>query len=150
IGRCLSFQPAERPSSAGEVASVLWQSLGRRKRVHDWVIDHLREVVMATFLAVLCAGIAWSYSCDESRPLRQFKQGWESYHRGQYGEAVRAFNRVLKADPRHAQALFARGRAHQQMGEIALARADYEQADQLATDGRIKACLGYCWNRKGE
>src|SRR5262249_49536971 len=73
-----------------------------------------------------------------------FQRGQEAYQRGHYARAVDAFNRGLAARPGDAAALFARGRAYQQLGNLTQAQKDYEQADRLAPSGQIKACLGYC------
>src|SRR5262249_4962311 len=98
---------------------------------------------------VLVVGLTGLYAWSLYEPERQYHRGWEAYRRGQYEQAVQTFSQVLDARPEHAWAFFARGRAHQRLGNLEEAKADYGRADQLVTDGRIKACLGYCWNCLG-
>jgi tetratricopeptide (TPR) repeat protein len=67
-----------------------------------------------------------------------------AYRQGDHGRAVQALSRFLRTNPDHAEARYLRGRAHQKAGDLSAALADYEKADQLGTDGRVQACVGYC------
>jgi serine/threonine protein kinase/Tfp pilus assembly protein PilF len=148
IERCLAYDAKDRPQSAAEVAAVLRQSLSRPRRAARWVALRWWKVLAAAVL-----GVAVSFAAGHalmphgSYSARHVDQGRDAYSHGRYGEAILHYNQALEAEPSAAETLFLRGRAHQQFGHFDLALADFERSDDLAPDGRTKACMGYCANR---
>jgi tetratricopeptide (TPR) repeat protein len=72
--------------------------------------------------------------------LADFDRGVEFIKRQAYAEAVTHFDKVLEADPRHAQAEYYRALAREQLGERDGAIAGYEKA--LALDeGLVDAAI---------
>lgn len=64
--------------------------------------------------------------------------------RGQFSEAITAFNTALNQEPRSAPALAGRARAKQRLGDLAGAAGDYDQA--IRADGNLaEARAGRCW-----
>jgi len=108
--------------------------------------------MLLTSLA-LTATVAATYVFVPKEPysLRQLHQGWSSYRQGLYDDSLQHFMRSVEADGSNADAHFARGRAFLRLGRYESALADFRAADELVSgsDGRIKACLGYCLNLLG-
>jgi serine/threonine protein kinase/Tfp pilus assembly protein PilF len=150
VERCLASDPDDRPQSAAELAAALRRCAGWAGRARRRLRQHPRRaggVLVLLLITTLAAG-AWFVQRDPY-PMRCLNDGWEAYRRGAYRDAVAAFTRAAEADPRLAQAYYARGRAYQQLGQFASALDDYQRADRLAPDGRTAACIGYCLNRTG-
>ncbi len=53
-------------------------------------------------------------------------------------------NNSIRANPASSEALFARGRAYQRLGEYSTAFRDYDAASQLTSSATLHACKGYC------
>jgi tetratricopeptide (TPR) repeat protein len=148
IEQCLAHNSNERPRSAAELATALRKSVSWRVRAHYWVARHHVAVLGAVLVAVTAGGFAGAFFWHVNRPETQYQRGRQAYGAGQFDQAVQYFNHVLEVNSDNPQVLFARGRAHQQQGNIKAAIADYEKADELQADGQIKACIGYYWNQQ--
>jgi tetratricopeptide (TPR) repeat protein len=150
IEQCLAYEPADRPRSAAELAAVFRRPLAWHRRARRYVALHPWRVLGAT-VVVLLVGLAtaagWS-AYQRYEDGRQFEPGLKAYRQADYGRAVQAFSRFLRTNPDHAEALYLRGRAQQKAGDLSAALADYERADRLRTDGRVKACVGYCLSER--
>lgn len=64
--------------------------------------------------------------------------------RGEFSEAITAFNNALSHEPRLASALAGRARAKQRLGDIDGAANDYDQAIRI-DDNLAEARAGRCW-----
>jgi serine/threonine protein kinase len=146
IEGCLAYDPARRPRSAQELAAALRRCVGRAQRARRG-----RAWLCATgaALALAVAGANLLPLGGVSGPAAR-EEGWAAYRAGRYEEALSYFTQAAEADPNDAEAYFACGRAHQCLGDIRSARADYEAAYLLAPRGETAACLGFCANLGGE
>jgi tetratricopeptide (TPR) repeat protein len=70
-----------------------------------------------------------------------YAQGVGLAHRGDYQDAVSAFNEALDADASYANAYYGRGNAHYDMGLYEQAGADYQAALEAGKDD-----IGTTWN----
>jgi tetratricopeptide (TPR) repeat protein len=155
VERCLAPDPQERPDSAAALAADLRRCLSPLRRVRRGAGRRRGAVLAAALggLLVLFTG-ARLWSRREPYAVRQLNQGQDDYRQGDYDRAVGHFTAALRADPRLVRALVMRGRACQRLGaadrgNFGLALADFQRVDQLAPDGKVKACMGYCRNRLG-
>jgi tetratricopeptide (TPR) repeat protein len=168
---CLAYDPAGRPQSAAELAAGLRRCLAPPRRLRRWSLRHPRIAVAAALVLGLGLFAALG-ALGASRPGRQgvagvaqpwllspaaraYNRGQEAYRRGDFAQAADDFTQALEADPKmRTAALFARGRAYQQRGDqedfkyFNLALADFVLVEQLAPEGKVNACMGYCYNRQ--
>ena len=151
IESCLAFDPELRPPSAEALASALRQELALPRRTRRWATAH-RGVVLAALLAALLTflGTAAYLALRPPYQVRQFQQGLAYYAGGKDDLALQCLNASLGADPHRSEALVARARVHQHRGELQLAFADYNVADQLDPRPETAACKGYCLSRLGQ
>lgn len=73
--------------------------------------------------------------------------GLASSRQGEYALAVDYLGNSIRIDPASSEALFARGKAFQRLGEFSAAAQDYHLAYQLARTPLFAACEGYCLSR---
>ena len=157
IERCLTFDPARRPQSAGELATALRRSLSRRRRGWRWAARHSRLVAGALVLALAVGAGAGYRSVQPDPQLRlRWEAGLAAQDRQQYGEAAAHFDWLLQAAPGDPRLSFARGRARLQeairlwvRGEpswslFQQAQEDFRAARAAILDGRIDCCIGLC------
>jgi serine/threonine protein kinase/Flp pilus assembly protein TadD len=154
VERCLALDPEQRPQAAAEVAAVFRRALSAPRRARRWAGRHpWATTALVCFALALGGGAAVLQAQRDPPGVAQVRQGWSAYHHGEFKKAEEQFNQALQANPQLAEALFARGRARQQMGDrLSLNGAlnDYRQACQLAPDAKIYACMGYCLNCLGD
>src|SRR5262249_22306353 len=81
--------------------------------------------------------------------VRHQREGRRAFALGRYDQAVLHFTRVLELEGKTAPVLFERGLAFLRQEQVDLALTDFRAADQLGKDGRVKACLGYCYTWPG-
>lgn len=145
VERCLAHPLSDRPQSAAELATELRRALSWPRRAGRWLARRRRSVVAAIGVMVVLMGLA-GHALAQRPPysVREYRAGLTTYQQGDYQQAVERFNRSLGAAPGTAGTLYARGRAHQQLGAIDLALADYHAAARGAEDGKTWACIGYC------
>lgn len=145
IERCLAHQPGLRPTTAAELAAELKHASRWHRRTFRWAKRH-KSLVASLLLAVgVAAGVTGvAVGSREPYPLREHHSGLDHYRRGEYTEALDAFNRSVDADPSSAATYFARGRARQRLGTYDRALDDYVVAQRLADNGETWACIGYC------
>jgi serine/threonine protein kinase len=140
IEHCLAYDPADRPRSATEVAIVLRRRLRRVEQM-----GRLRVGVLASLPLLLSVMIGAAVL--HKQPITR---GLEAYRQGQYEQAILSLDRALASDPHNVLALYTRGRAYLRLRQFGRAFTDFMTANQFTTDGRIKACIGYCLSRKAE
>ena len=85
----------------------------------------------------------------------EWQQGQKAYQEGNYAEAAKQYNKVLETYPDNADLLTDLGRSYQQWGESDGKKFDfalnaYERAHAVRPDGRLSACMAYCWQRLGK
>jgi serine/threonine protein kinase len=155
IERCLAFDPSARPQSADELAAGLRRSQSWFSRTSGWTARHVRVALLAISL-LLVVSVASAYSLYRREPfsLRQYQKAREAYQNQRYQDVESNLRDVLqgarKLDPDLAnEMLFLRGRAYLKRGQLDEAWSDFKSANQLHYDGRVQACLGYCWSLKG-
>ena len=145
---CLAFDPSRRPQSAEELADRLRRQLSRFRRGRRWAM-HNRLKLFAASGVLLVGGLAWG-GFEMARPpysIRQLQQAARQAQAGEPQSAIRSLNALLQADPHNADALFARGRVFQQLGDFRMAFEDFQAANRLSPSPTTHACLGYCLSR---
>jgi eukaryotic-like serine/threonine-protein kinase len=142
---CLTFDPDGRPQTAGELTEGLRRELAPHRRGLRWVRDHRRRVRAAgsVLLMLVIAGIAY-FALRPPYPVRQFERGMGYYGRGDYTSAIEYLNESLRADPKQSDALFVRGRALLQAGDVRMALEDFHAASLLTPDPKTDACVAHC------
>jgi serine/threonine protein kinase len=150
LDKCLAYRPEDRPQTSLELARNLSGCLSPVRRFRRWASLNIRLLVeiAALTVAVISLGTLWAIPKD-SYAVRQFNKGMDLYGLGRYEESTEAFSRAIQADPKNADAYFARGRAFQKMKQFAPAAEAYLSADKLKSDPRAQACLGYCSAEQG-
>ncbi len=145
IEKCLAYDPKLRPASADELAAALRREMTLPRRTVRWLAVHRRPVLAAALAAAALLLCAAAYLL--LRPpyaVRQFQQGLSYFKAGQDDLALDCLNASLRADPRGAEAMTARARVYQHLGDFQLAFAGYDAASRLTPSPRIDACKGYC------
>jgi eukaryotic-like serine/threonine-protein kinase len=145
VHRCLSLDPAVRPQSAAELAGALRATISPFARLRRRTARYR----MAAFALLLFAAPLAIYGASAivTRPafhLQQYEQGLKAYEAKEYGKAVDCFQAALAAGYDRAQALFARGRAFQQLGRHEQALGAYRDSRELLPDPRTTACIAFC------
>ena len=79
--------------------------------------------------------------------VRQLQLGLARIEQGEYAAAVDYLNNSIRSNPDSSEALFARGRAYQRLGEFQTAFQDYNSANRLKSNPIFNACKGYCLSR---
>jgi serine/threonine protein kinase/Flp pilus assembly protein TadD len=148
VERCLAFDPEARPPSAAFVAAALRRQLAPARPERKGRLVPRLALVVAVLVACVAAAGAFCLSDRPATRTDHRQQGLAAYRQRAFAEALPHLQRALDDDPNNADLLFARARTQQQLGKLESALADYDKADGLRRDGRIKACLGYCWNVK--
>ena len=151
VARCLAFDPELRPPSAAALAVALRKELKPFRRALRWMAVHRRAVLAAAAVA-MCALLGVAAFCILRPPysVRQLRQGVAYYEAGRDEFALDCLNASLRIEPHSREALIARARVYQHLGDYSPALADYEAADQLIPSSGLDACLGYCLNQSGQ
>lgn len=145
IESCLAFEPDQRPETAHELAISLRRELTLARRARRWAGNHHRLVSgMAAMVLTLALAISLFFALRPPYSVRQLRLGIADSEQGKYAEAVDHLSKSLLAAPASAEALFARGRTYQQLGQYQTAFQDYHSAYQLKSTPVFKACEGYC------
>jgi serine/threonine protein kinase len=148
IESCLAFEPEQRPESARALADGLRRQLSPLRRSRRWMGNHRKLVAgMAAILLTSVLAIALFLALRPPYSVRQLQSGLECSRQGQYALAIDYLSSSIHADPSSAGAFFARGKAHQRLGEFSAAAEDYHSAHERAPQSLFAACEGYCWSR---
>ncbi len=116
-----------------------------------WLNDRRRAVAAAlSGVLVLVLTLAVAGAIRQPSRDRLLEEGVQAYHAGEVGRAIDSFNRALDAGADRKRTLFLRARVHQRSGNWEAALTDYKEADPDGNDGRILACLGYCYSKNKE
>ena len=148
VESCLVFDLENRPQTAQQLASAFRQELSLGRRGRRWIGNHRGlvsslGVILLTMTVAACA----FFALRPSYSVRQFQLGLSQLQRGEYSSAVDSLSNSIHSNPDSGEALFARGRAYQRLGEFPLASKDYRLASRLAPSPIIDACRGYCLSR---
>lgn len=110
LERCLSADPANRPSNAVELATELKRQFAPARRARRWIAARPRLALTAlglfAFVAAL-AGYTWAISPPYSE--RAYEAGKVAYQAGRYDEAEQHFERALQNETDNARWRRARG-----------------------------------------
>jgi serine/threonine protein kinase/Tfp pilus assembly protein PilF len=132
IDRCLAFDRARRPSSAGAVAAVLRRDLAAPRRALRQLCRHPRMLAAALALVLAAASGAVAYLA--ARPPyaeRMYQDAQVAYTAGDNEKALTAVGQSLVARPDSAEAHFLRARVYHAQRQLGLALEDYTAADRL-------------------
>jgi len=145
VESCLAFDPALRPANAEALAVALRRELTPSRRTRRWLVVH-RRLSLAIASAALTMMLAMTAFLVLRPPYatRQFHEGLTYGQAGKDAQALDCLNASLRAEPRSSEALTARARVYQHMGEFQLALEDFETMSRLTPGPRIDACKGYC------
>lgn len=119
LDRCLSFDAADRPSSAAEVAAALRSQFTFARRMRRYFADHRRSLVaiVAVCLVVFTLlGYIWSVAPSYSQ--REYERGRNAYRAADFDAAEQHFDRALRAEPSNAHYRHARGCARLQQSKF--------------------------------
>jgi serine/threonine protein kinase/Flp pilus assembly protein TadD len=148
VESCLAFHPEDRPAGAVELASALRKELGPWRRTRRWALWHRGAVATAgTALLALLLGTPAALALRPAYDQRQLQRGSAYLAQGEFRQARDCFSDAVRANPRSAEARFARARAEQELGDYSTAFEDYEAAYSLAPSAELTACKAYCLSR---
>ncbi len=150
IESCLAFEPDRRPETARELATALRRELTLVRRCRRWTGNHRKLVGgTATLFLTLILAISLFFALRPSYSIRQLQLGVAYGEQGQYALAVDCLSNSIRSNPNSSEALFARGRAYQRLGEYYTAYQDYDLSYQLTPTPILNACRGYCLSQVG-
>ena len=144
----LAFEPDRRPESARALADGLRKQLSAWRCARRWMGNHRKLLAgAAAVLLTLVLAIGLVLALRPAYSVRQLRLGLECNRQGQYALAIDYLSHSIRVDPSSAEALFARGKAHQRLGEFPAAVHDYHSAYQQTHQALFAACEGYCSSR---
>jgi eukaryotic-like serine/threonine-protein kinase len=149
IGRCLAFDPDERPATIAEVRDSLARELQLAPSIGRQV--RRRRVLFASLLATSLGAATAAGAYMANRPPRHmvyYKEGMERVRAGQPAAAVEHFTAALAEDPELDKPRFRRAVAYLALDKIDLAMRDFDELAQTQADPASMAYLGYCSNLK--
>lgn len=145
---CLAFEPENRPATARQMADAFHRELSVFRRSRRWIGNNRGKVtgicaILSSIFLTLCLFLALRppYS------VRQYQFGLQRFEQGEYEAAVDSFTESIRSNPNSNDALLARGRAFQRLGDYELAFKDYTSANQLKSSPILNVCRGYCLSR---
>jgi serine/threonine protein kinase len=145
IQSCLEFDSDNRPASAASLAAAFQRELRATRRGMRWIRNHRRRASLAGAFASILVGVTVGLlALRDPYCVRQFRQGIEYYRQGQYQLAVASLDESIRANPGDPDAVFARGRAYQKLGNYRQAFEDYHAIGQESATPQSIACKGYC------
>jgi serine/threonine protein kinase len=133
LDRCLALDPANRPSSAAELAAQLRRQFHPVRRMRRWMAARPRTVLVTLALLLLAsasAGFAWSLVPPYGE--RRYAAGVRAYHEGRFDEAETCFTEALESEPTNSRYRFARGCTRLKQSKFLLGPSD--KLDQACTD----------------
>jgi len=146
IRRCLADCPQQRFQSATELVAVLRNH--RSKRLSRWAHRHVRALASAGTIVAVVVLLAVVFMVSRlPLSVREFKLGLADYSQSAYTKAAERFGSVVAAEPTSTAAHFARGQALLHVGDYDAAIEDFKKIQQNPSDGRVMACLAYCYGR---
>jgi eukaryotic-like serine/threonine-protein kinase len=148
IESCLAFETENRPETARQLTASLDRELSMTRRSQRWSNNHPRLTfgMIAAVLALTLA-VAAFFVFRAPYSVRQYEVGLTRLEQGQFSQAIDYLNNSIRCDPHYSDALFARGRAYQRLGDYQAAFRDYDAANLLAPRPILIAGKGYCSSR---
>ncbi len=148
VESCLAFEPERRPQTAQQLAAALRRELSLPRRGRRWIGNH-RGLVVGLGAALLSLSLAVTLFLALRPPysVRQLQLGLARIEQGEYAAAVDYLSNSIRSNPNSSEALFARGRAYQRLGEFQTAFQDFSSANRLKSTPITNACRGYCLSR---
>jgi serine/threonine protein kinase/Flp pilus assembly protein TadD len=157
LDRCLAFDPADRPTSAADVAAALRRQFVPARRLRRWFSLHRRAAASITAL-FLVAAVLLSYAWSLVPPYseREYERGRTAYHAGDFDAAETHFDHSVRAAPRNRRYRFARGCARLQKSKhVASDKANFDAVledltpdEQGTADPQTLAVNAYVQARK--
>jgi len=148
IEEALAFDPECRPESARAMKTAFRKQVTLARRSKRWVRNHRRRVSLLTAsLSVLVLTAISFFVLRDPYHVRQCDRGLEYYGQRKYELAVDCFDQAVRSDPSYGEALFARGRAYQELGKFQWAFDDFDAAFRVAPSPELAACKGYCLSK---
>jgi serine/threonine protein kinase len=147
VQRCLAFDRAERPATAGDVALALRRFLDgvERKRFLRRLAWLVPVAAAAALLVVLLT------------PAPPAERARAAFREGDYPRAEQLFGQAVTDNPRDADSLWLRALARLKRNEpvpfetarphLVLAMEELQAAYPLQSDPRTQAYIGYCLSR---
>jgi tetratricopeptide (TPR) repeat protein len=110
LDRCLAIDPADRPTSAAELATELKRQFSPPRQLRRWAIARPRTTLAALLLltfTLVATGVVWAVT--PSYAEREYQRGETAYRAGNYDEAEKHFDLAVQADPKNPNFRRARG-----------------------------------------
>lgn len=129
VQQCLEVDPAWRPASAEQLATLLRKHLLPAARLQRWVRRRrlLVAAVGGAFALAGGAGVGWA----ATRPplgVRKYRMGVEAFEAGKHAAAVEYFVQARDDQPRSFQVPMALGQARSSCGQYFLATRELRDA----------------------
>jgi serine/threonine protein kinase len=152
VEKCLRFDPAERYSSAAELAQALARCLTFGQRTHRWVRRHSVGVLLAAVcLLTMAVSGGYALASRDSQSMRLLEQGRSASRNGDFLHAIDCLVKAAADDPDLAEAHLELGRVYLKLGNFQFARVALGQyIDKEPDDAEARAQLGYCCARTKE
>ncbi len=133
LDRCLALDPANRPSSAAELAAQLRRQFHPARRLRRWMAARPRTV-LATLALLLLAGAIAGYAWSLVPPYgeRRYAAGVRAHHEGRFDEAETCFTEALESEPNNPRYRFARGCTRLKQSKFL--SDPFDKLDQACTD----------------
>jgi eukaryotic-like serine/threonine-protein kinase len=149
IHRCLEFDPAQRPQTATEFAEALRPAFSFRARSRRWLALHAGATAAAGLAGVVLIS-AGAFVATAVRGPGPLEQGQRLLRQQRPQEALPFLRQAVRDEQgnRRTEAVFALGRAHQLAGDLPLALSLFEDVRPALKDGRVEACMAYCYARR--
>ncbi len=157
VGRCLAFDPSERPTAA-ELAAGLHAALGPG-RLRRWAGRHRRAFCGLACLLLLVFGAAVAgFRQGSSEHPSPYEAGVQAFQKGDYDRAAQKFTKAIEANPHDVQSRMSRGlallKAFARSGEvdgdkIDHAAWDFKEVVDREPNALARACLAYCLSCQG-
>jgi tetratricopeptide (TPR) repeat protein len=148
VESCLAFDPNDRPQTASDLAAALRRELTWLPWSRRWVGNHRRLVAgAASVAAAAMLALAVFIATLPAYRVRQYQAGIACAKQGEHKAAIECFTNALHDDSRYVDALVARGREYQELGDFSIAFSDYDSAYALAPSPKMTVRKGYCLSR---
>lgn len=145
IQQCLAFDPEDRPETAGALSAALRRQVTPLRRGKRWARNHRGLVSLClTSLAAIVLAVGAFFALRDPYSVRQFHQGQEFVQQAQYERAVECFDQSIRSDPKYYDAIFARGRAYEKLGDFRQAVLDFGRVRRDRPTAEACACEGFC------
>jgi len=151
VEKCLSFDPADRPQTAADVAVELKQCYSAHKRALQFLGTRPGRALVTTAAIGLFSAATWMATAEaRSAPVDHRRSGLTALSDGRYIDAVASLGKATQLAPDDGDVWLNLGRAKLAQGELYSARPDLERAAALRPEhGPTQATLGWCLAKLG-